>query len=211
MPLRVVLGILLVFLAVGCAGSGSDVTDPVETEDSAVTDPVAPTEPSEPEVGASEEAAEPQTADEASEPEAPTELDEEALRAQDPGELEAVVRAWSEALNSGDDESAAELFAAEALVIQGDLAIALRTFEEALRFNDGLPCSGTIIRLSTESPVVIAVFELGDRPDSTCNAEPGTLAAAQFLIEDGKIVIWRQIPVPGEDAGQAPEDDVPSA
>ncbi len=208
MALRLTLAAAFVLLAVGCAGSSSG-DDPSSDQSSAAAGAIEPAHASEP-TDASEEATEQAPAEEP-EREPAVEENDEALRAQDPAELEQVVRAWSEALNSGDDQAAAELFAAEALVIQGDLAIALRSFEDAVEFNDGLPCSGQIVRLSTESPVVTAVFELGDRPDSVCDVEPGTLAAAQFLFENGKIVIWRQIPVPGEDGRQLPSIESPKA
>jgi hypothetical protein len=116
----------------------------------------------------------------------------------DPKQLEATVRAWSAALNAGDDEAAADLFAPGALVIQGGLGVALETYEAAVTFNAGLPCSGEIVSLSTEGDVVTAVFVLGDRPTSKCDAPPGTRAAAQFLIKGGKIAVWQQIPPPEE-------------
>jgi len=116
----------------------------------------------------------------------------------DPKQLEAIVRAWSAALNAGDDEAAADLFAPGALVIQGGVGIELQTHEAAVTFNAGLPCSGEIVALSTAGDVVTAVFVLRDRPASECDAPPGTRAAARFLIKGGKIAAWQQIPPPEE-------------
>ncbi len=42
----------------------------------------------------------------------------------------------------------------------------------------------------------MAVFALGDRSTGPCNAAPGTLAAAAFLIENGKIAVWQQVAPP---------------
>ena len=68
-----------------------------------------------------------------------------------------------------------------------------------------MPCSGTIVDLEVREGLVIAVFTLGDRSTSPCDAAPGTLAAAAFLIEDGRIALWQQIPPPED----APAPDAP--
>jgi hypothetical protein len=115
------------------------------------------------------------------------------------GELEGIVRAWSTALNADDNEAAADLFAPGAIVIQAGVSLRLDTRQAAIRWNEGLPCSGTIVDLEIREGVVIAVFSLGDRKTSSCDAAPGTLAAAAFLIEDGRIAVWEQVPPP-EDA-----------
>lgn len=115
------------------------------------------------------------------------------------------MRAWSAALNAGDNEAAADLFAPRALVLQDGVGLELRTHEAAVQFNAGLPCSGEIVRLSADGEVVTAVFELGDRPAGNCDAPPGTLATAQFLIQGGRIVAWQEIPVPAEAPPGAPD------
>lgn len=111
----------------------------------------------------------------------------------------ALVRAWSTAINSGDNDAAAELFAPNALVIQGPTSIPLPDRATARSFNASLPCSGTIVGASVSGNVVTAVFELGDRQTSQCDAQPGTLAAADFLIQDDKILVWQLVPVPTDD------------
>jgi hypothetical protein len=124
----------------------------------------------------------------------------EAKPAADPEELEAVVRAWSEALNAGDNDAAADLFAPGATVIQSGVALSFADRAAAVDWNASLPCSGTIVDLRVSEGIVIAVFSLGDRTTSPCDAPPGTLAAAAFLVEDGKIVVWQQIAVPADAA-----------
>jgi ketosteroid isomerase-like protein len=105
---------------------------------------------------------------------------------------ESVVRAWSQALNSGDNEAAADLFAPGAEVIQG-VRFTLDTKRDAIAFNEALPCSGEIVELVTEGDSVRATFRLGDRPASRCDA-PGAEVDAAFRVRKGKIVLWHQLP-----------------
>ena len=111
----------------------------------------------------------------------------------------SVVKAWSAALNAGDNEAAAALFAPDARVIQGAGAIPLIDQDAARRFNEALPCSGRVLDLTVDGDVVTAVFELGNRDTSLCDAPPGTIAAAEFVIRSGKIAAWQVVPVPPED------------
>jgi hypothetical protein len=113
-----------------------------------------------------------------------------------PAEAEAIVRAWSAALNAGDNEAAADLFAAGALVIQAGVTLRFDDRADAVSWNAGLPCSGTIVDLAVSNAVVVAVFALDNRLTSSCDAPPGTLAAAAFLIENGKIAVWQQVSPP---------------
>jgi hypothetical protein len=110
---------------------------------------------------------------------------------------ESVVRAWSQALNSGDNEAAAELFAPGAEVIQG-VSFTLDTRREAIAFNAALPCSGEIVELVSDGDQVHATFRLGDRPASECDA-PGAEVEAAFRVREGKIVLWHQLPSSGDD------------
>ena len=114
---------------------------------------------------------------------------------------ESVVRAWSQALNSGDNEAAADLFAPGAEVIQG-VSFTLDTRREAIAFNEALPCSGEIVELVSEGDSVRATFRLGDRPASRCDA-PGAEVEAAFRVRSGKIVLWHQLPGSSRDDGGA--------
>lgn len=106
-----------------------------------------------------------------------------------------VVRAWSKALNADDNVAAGALFAPNARVVQGPLDVRLGTRTLAVEFNASLPCAGKIVELRTTGDRVTATFVLGERPKHRCDA-PGGKAAAQFEIRNGKIVLWKQIPVP---------------
>ena len=105
----------------------------------------------------------------------------------------SIVRAWSKALDAGDNDAAADLFAPNAQVVQGSVVTRLRTHADAIVWNAGLPCSGKIVALSTSGATVTATFLLGDRPTSACDG-PGHRATAVFRIRGGKIVLWHQVP-----------------
>jgi limonene-1,2-epoxide hydrolase len=104
----------------------------------------------------------------------------------------SVVRAWSRALNAGDNEQAARLFARDAEVVQGSQVYRLHTHDDAVAFNAALPCSGRIVSLDVRHDVVTAIFVLGDRTTGPCDG-PGQEATAAFRVEHGKIVLWHQL------------------
>ena len=107
-----------------------------------------------------------------------------------------VVRAWSAALDRNDNEQAASLFADGAEVVQND-TLTLATHGDAVQWNAALPCGGRISHLEVHGKTeVLAVFELGDRPQHHCDTSGGTQAAALFRVEHGRIVLWHQTPVP---------------
>jgi limonene-1,2-epoxide hydrolase len=108
-----------------------------------------------------------------------------------PPSTESVVRAWSQALNSEDNQGAADLFARGAEVVQGNRVITLRTHAEAVKWNSALPCSGRIVSITSNGHTAKATFELGDRSHSRCDG-PGQRATAIFRVVKGKIVLWHQ-------------------
>jgi limonene-1,2-epoxide hydrolase len=106
-----------------------------------------------------------------------------------------VVHAWSKALNANHNDAAARLFARNARVLQFGLELTLRTHRLAVEFNASLPCAGRIVRTKVHGNRVVATFVLGERPRHTCDG-PGQKAAALFVVRNGKIVLWEQVPVP---------------
>ena len=114
--------------------------------------------------------------------------------------MRAVVHAWSARLNASDNDGVARLFALPALVVQGQYAYRLRTRAQISLWYSGLPCSGRVVSVAIRGQFATAVFRLGDRGTSQCDA-PGTLAAARFEIVGGKIVRWEQVPVPAAPSG----------
>jgi ketosteroid isomerase-like protein len=108
---------------------------------------------------------------------------------------ESVVRAWSSALNAGDNEGAADLFAPHAVIVQGGAEQRFRGRADALAWNSELPCSGRIVSVASKGDTVTATFVLGDRATSRCDG-PGAKARAVVRVRDGKIVLWHQVPAP---------------
>jgi limonene-1,2-epoxide hydrolase len=117
-----------------------------------------------------------------------------------PPSAESVVRAWSNRLNEEDNEGAAKLFAAGAEVVQPGRTIRLATEQQALAFNEALPCSGEIVDLEAEGETVTATFVLGDRNESRCDG-PGAEVKTVFQVVDGKIVLWHQLPSAAQPPG----------
>ena len=109
--------------------------------------------------------------------------------------MKAVVRAWSRYLNAGQNAAEARLFHLPAAVIQGPYEYQLDTPRDVALWHAALPCSGTIESITVHGRYATAVFVLGNRKKSKCDA-PGTRAAAEFVIVNGKIVLWRQVPPP---------------
>jgi limonene-1,2-epoxide hydrolase len=108
-----------------------------------------------------------------------------------PPSPESVVRAWSQELNSGDNQAAAKLFAPGAEVVQAGTTMRLDTQAEAIAWNAALPCSGRLVSIKTTGDTTRATFILGDRPQSKCDG-PGSRATAIFRVRRGKIVLWHQ-------------------
>ena len=104
---------------------------------------------------------------------------------------ESVVRAWSQELNSGNNEAAAKLFAPGAEVVQGQTEIKLTTLQDAIAWNTNLPCSGRIVSIDSNGNTARATFVLGDRQKQKCDG-PGQRATAIFRVKKGKIVLWHQ-------------------
>ena len=111
------------------------------------------------------------------------------------GSPETVVRQWSDALNAGDNERAADLFANGAQIVQGTSVFFLQTHSDAVQFNSRLPCSGKIVEVKTDADIATATFVLGNRETNRCEA-PGQKAVAAFKVLHGKIVLWHQLPSP---------------
>jgi hypothetical protein len=102
-----------------------------------------------------------------------------------------VVRAWSAAVNRGDDEAAAGLFGAKVVFVAGDYQTVLRTHAQALAFNRGLRWCGPIVRLARHGDEVVARFWLRTR--GHCERGGRERGSVAFTVRDGKIVFFDQI------------------
>ena len=108
-----------------------------------------------------------------------------------PPSAESVVRAWSQQLNTGDNQGAAKLFAPGAEIVQAGTILRLNTQAEAIAWNAALPCSGRIVSIKSNGNTTRATFILGDRQKSKCDG-PGKRATAIVRVKNGKIVLWHQ-------------------
>ena len=104
-----------------------------------------------------------------------------------------VVRAWSAAVNRGDDEAAAALFGSRVVFVAGDSQWVLRTPAQALAFNRAIGWCGPIVRLARTDEEIVAEFSLASRPSGHCERGGRERGSVYFRIRDGKIVFFDQI------------------
>ena len=108
-----------------------------------------------------------------------------------------VIRAWSEAVNDSDYKRAGSFFAAGAVVEQQPLELRLPDEAAAARFSSGLPCRADVTDVEDEGESSLAAFRLREGRSGAC--AQGGRARVRFVIRDGKIAEWRQLPeTPGE-------------
>src|SRR5688500_11469130 len=111
-----------------------------------------------------------------------------------------VIRAWAEALTASDIDAAAEFFALPSQAENG-LTFDIETRDDARFFNESLPCGATLEETHVEGQFITATFELTERPGRGPCPGSGNLAQTSFVIEDGAIVEWRRVAIPGDESG----------
>jgi hypothetical protein len=104
-----------------------------------------------------------------------------------------VVRAWSAAVNRGDDEAAAALFGPQVVILAGDHRRMLRTPAQVLAFNRALGWCGPIVRLARSGDEIVARFALTSRPGRRCDRGGRERGSVAFRVREGKIVRFDQI------------------
>ena len=129
-------------------------------------------------------------------PEVPAEASEES--AEIPGDAAhedvAVIAAWVDTLREGDVEGAAEYFAIPSIAVNGGLMLRIHSLEDAVEFNESLPCGAELLRAEGVGETITATFRLTERPGPwACGEGTGQLAQTAFRIEDGEIVEWRRV------------------
>ena len=102
-----------------------------------------------------------------------------------------VVRAWSAAVNRGDDEAATALFGSKAVFIAGDYQAVLRTRAEVLAFHREMVWCGPIVRLRAHGDEVEAQFSLASR--RRCERGGRERGSVYFRVREAKIVFFDQI------------------
>jgi hypothetical protein len=107
---------------------------------------------------------------------------------------EAVVLDWSDALNHGLNDDAADYFAPETTVVSEDgEVLVLHGRDQAAAFNASIACQGRIIGLSRKADRIWAAFVLDQRGTFACPA-PGEIDTARFTVEAGRIVRFEDLP-----------------
>jgi hypothetical protein len=119
-----------------------------------------------------------------------------------------VIRGWSDELRHGDVQAAAKYFSVPARVSISE-SDELNSARQVVDFNDSFPCGARLLRVTrTVDHLVLAEFELTDRPGGACDSV-GTRASFAILI-DGDDHISRLMMVPmGEEP--PPASDVVTA
>lgn len=110
----------------------------------------------------------------------------------DPDDV-AVITGWVDTLATGDVEGAARYFALPSVAENGSILIRIRTLEDAVSFNQALPCGARLIAAETFGEFTTATFRLLERPGGDCGPGTGGIASTSFLIEDDRIVEWRRV------------------
>jgi hypothetical protein len=99
-----------------------------------------------------------------------------------------VIDGWVTALRHGDVKAAAGYFAIPSVAENGPVLLRIRSTEEAVRFNESLPCGARLVRADTAGDFTTATFRLTERPGrGLCGPGTGTVAKTSFVIRDGKI------------------------
>lgn len=129
-----------------------------------------------------------------------------ATRAVDPARAN-VIRAWSQALRSGDIDAANALWAVPAKAQNGTPVMTLSSREAIGAFNGSLPC-GSVVTSAGGAPggFTIAKVRLTRREGARCDAV-GASARTAILVRDGRIVEWYRLPDHPDAPGPQPPAD----
>ena len=84
-------------------------------------------------------------------------------------------------------------FARNIAIVQGDQLLRLHTHRQAVAWNKGLPCGGTIRSLKQRGSSVEVTFHLESAKNRHCEDPAGAEAIAIVVVEDGRIILWDQI------------------
>jgi hypothetical protein len=102
-----------------------------------------------------------------------------------------VIRGWNSAVNDGDYGAAADRFAEGAVVEQGR-EVVLVNRAAAIAFNRSLPCRAEVTDIEDKGEFTLASFTLRTGRRGGCTE--GGEAQVRFVIRDGLIQEWRQVP-----------------
>jgi hypothetical protein len=125
---------------------------------------------------------------------APSEQPAEPIPGGADPQAAAVIERWAATLSRGDVAGAARLFAIPSVAENGPASIRIRDAADARLFNASLPCGARLTEAVQEGDLVVATFELTERPGpGSCGAGTGGTARTAFAITDGEITEWRRV------------------
>lgn len=110
--------------------------------------------------------------------------------------MKAVVRAWTENLNTDNNMGEARLFSLPAVIslMEAPFGCWCFTGGEIGYLHAQLSCSAKIVSIKVRGRYAMAVFRLlGDRLLSRCDSPLGALTAVRFTIARNKICVWQQV------------------
>ena len=111
----------------------------------------------------------------------------------DPADVQ-VIDGWVSSLRHGDVDAAAHYFAIPSVAENGPLLVRIRSLDDAVRFNQSLPCGAELIRADSAGEFTTGTFRLTERPGpGLCGPGTGGVAKTSFVIHDGKIAQWRRV------------------
>jgi hypothetical protein len=111
----------------------------------------------------------------------------------DPADVQ-VIDGWVTSLRHGDVDAAAHYFAIPSVAENGPLLVRIRSLDDAVRFNQSLPCGAELIRADSAGEFTTGTFRLTERPGpGLCGPGTGSVAKTSFVIHDGKIAQWRRV------------------
>jgi len=115
-----------------------------------------------------------------------------------------VIRAWADALRTGDVETAVDQFAVPAITANGGQPTRLLTRGAIREWNESLTCGAKLKSVERDANYTVATFVLTNRKGlpGGCGTGVGNEARTAFLIRDGKIAQWIRAPDPTDTADE---------
>jgi len=124
----------------------------------------------------------------------PRGVPQRSTSAADPAQAK-VIRAWTDALRSGDIEAASALWAVPSKVQNGTPLVSLRSRAAVALFQSSLPC-GAQVTATAGAPrdFTIVTVRLTERRGANCGSGAGVSARTAIRVLDGKITEWYRLP-----------------
>jgi len=111
-----------------------------------------------------------------------------------------IIRAWVEAVDRADYDTAASFFAPGAIVQQAEV-FRLRDHQAATAFNRSLPCRAKLTKVKDEGRTTLGTFKLRVGPAGR-KAGCDSTVRVRFRLRKGRFTEWRQLPDRAAPEGQ---------